>query len=136
LRAFYGRLWLEVELMRRRLDRGTMFRRMEHAGATAGATEMAAMRVEAVRGAVHLDRRHRRPGAADSRLAAPAVVSTRPPLLQIADREHVFFEYASRETSAAVGEMFKDFSGLKAFFREASRLGFRLNRRSATDEGH
>ncbi len=29
----------------------------------------------------------------------------------IADRDHVFFEYTPRETSAAVGEMFKGFSG-------------------------
>jgi hypothetical protein len=32
-------------------------------------------------------------------------------LVQIADRDHVFFEYLARETSAAVGELFKGFKG-------------------------
>lgn len=31
--------------------------------------------------------------------------------VQIADRDHVLFEYTPKETSAAVGEMFKGFSG-------------------------
>ncbi|MBX3157502.1 MAG: transposase, partial [Deltaproteobacteria bacterium] len=31
--------------------------------------------------------------------------------VQIADRDHVFFEYAAKETGAAVGEMFRGFSG-------------------------
>src|SRR5262249_37189865 len=31
--------------------------------------------------------------------------------VQIADRDHIFFEYTAKETSAAVGEMFKGFSG-------------------------
>jgi hypothetical protein len=31
--------------------------------------------------------------------------------VQIADADHVFFEYTARETSAAVGELFKGFSG-------------------------
>jgi hypothetical protein len=32
-------------------------------------------------------------------------------LVQIADADHVFFEYMERETSAAIGELFRDFSG-------------------------
>src|SRR5262249_11155794 len=31
--------------------------------------------------------------------------------VQIADRDHVFFEYLPRETSATVGELFKGFKG-------------------------
>ncbi len=31
--------------------------------------------------------------------------------VQIADRDHVFFEYTPKETSTAVGEMFKGFAG-------------------------
>ena len=31
--------------------------------------------------------------------------------VQIADGDHVFFEYVARETSAAVGEMFRGFTG-------------------------
>ena len=31
--------------------------------------------------------------------------------VQIADADHVFFEYTAKETSAAVGELFRGFSG-------------------------
>jgi transposase len=94
------------------LDRGTMCRWTEHAGATAGATVIAAMRQEAMRTAFCIST------DATGVLVQPlANTERRQPcrrghyFVQIADRDHVFFEYTPKETSAAVGEMFKGFSG-------------------------
>jgi transposase len=94
------------------LDRGTMCRWMEHAGATAGATVIAAMRAEAMRTALCIST------DATGVLVQPMRDSQRRQpcrrghyFVQIADRDHVFFEYTPRETSAAVGEMFEGFSG-------------------------
>ena len=96
------------------IDRGTMSRWMEDAGATFGATVVAAMREEALRTAFCI--------ATDATgVAVQPVPSEEKPgrqacrrghyFVQIADRDAVFFEYTPRETSAAVGEMFKGFSG-------------------------
>lgn len=94
------------------LDRGTMCRWMEHAGATAGATVIEAMRKEAMATAFCI-----------STDATGVAVQPLPDnkrrqpcrrghyFVQIADRDHVFFEYTPKETSAAVGAMFKGFSG-------------------------
>jgi transposase len=95
-----------------RLDRGTMCRWMEDAGATAGATVIAAAREEALRTAFCI--------ATDATGVAVQPLrdkNRRQPcrrghyFVQIADRDHVFFEYTPKETSAAVGEMFKGFKG-------------------------
>jgi transposase len=95
------------------LDRGTMSRWLEDAGATAGATVLAAARLEALASAFCL--------STDATGVAvqpiPRTDGKRQPcrrghfFVQIADRDHVFFEYAPRETSAVVGEMFKGFKG-------------------------
>jgi len=95
------------------LDRGTMSRWLEDAGATAGATVLAAARLEAMTSAFCL--------STDATGVAvqpiPRADGKRQPcrrghyFVQIADRDHVFFEYAPRETSAVVGEMFKGFKG-------------------------
>jgi transposase len=96
------------------LDRGTMCRWMEDAGATFGATVVAAMRDEALRTAFCI--------ATDATGVAVQPVKTEEKpgrqachrghyFVQIADKDAVFFEYTPRETSAAVGEMFKGFSG-------------------------
>jgi transposase len=95
------------------IDRGTMCRWLEDAGATAGATVIAAARDEAMRTAFCL--------STDATGVAvqpiPTADKKRQPcrrghfFVQIADRDHVFFEYTPRETSAAVGEMFRGFSG-------------------------
>ncbi|MGH8738794.1 MAG: IS66 family transposase [Burkholderiales bacterium] len=95
------------------LDRGTMCRWAEHAGATLGATVVAAMRADAMKTAFCIST------DATGVLVQPArdPQRRRQPcrrghyFVQIADRDHVFFEYTPRETSAAVGEMFKGFSG-------------------------
>jgi hypothetical protein len=95
-----------------RLDRGTMCRWLEDAGATAGATVIAAARDEALRTAFCI--------ATDATgiLVQPQRSEQRRQpcrrghfLVQIADREHVFFEYMARETGAAIGELFKGFTG-------------------------
>jgi transposase len=95
------------------LDRGTMCRWLENAGATAGATVIEAAKKEALESAFCL--------ATDATGVAVQPIPTgdkkRQPcrrahfFVQIADRDHVFFEFTPRETSAAVAEMFKGFSG-------------------------
>jgi transposase len=95
------------------IDRGTMCRWLEDAGATAGATVIAAARDEALRTAFCL--------STDATGVAVQPIPTGDKkrqacrrghfFVQIADRDHVFFEYTPRETSVAVGEMFRGFSG-------------------------
>lgn len=96
------------------LDRGTMCRWLEDAGGSFGATVVAAMRADALRSAFCI--------ATDATgvLVQPVRTSgkyTRQAcrrahfFVQIADRDHVFFEYAEKETSATVGALFKGFSG-------------------------
>lgn len=96
-----------------RLDRGTMCRWLEDAGATVGATVVAAAREEAWRTAFCI--------ATDA--TGVAVQPDRKPeggrqacrrghyFVLIADRDHIFFEYTPRETSRSVEEMFRGFSG-------------------------
>lgn len=95
------------------LDRGTMSRWLEDAGATAGATVVEAARQEALSTAFCL--------ATDATEVAiqpsPLPTGQRQPcrrghfFVQIADCDHVFFEYTPSETSQAVGEMFRGYSG-------------------------
>jgi transposase len=95
------------------IDRGTMCRWLENAGATAGSTVIEAAKKEAFAKAFCL--------ATDATGVAvqpvPREDKKRQPcrrahfFVQIADRDHVFFEFTPRETSAAVAEMFKGFSG-------------------------
>jgi transposase len=95
------------------VDRGTMCRWLEDAGATAGSTVIEAARKEALAKAFCL--------ATDATGVAvqpiPREDGKRQPcrrghfFVQIADRDHIFFEFTPRETSAAVAEMFKGFGG-------------------------
>ena len=95
------------------LDRGTMCRWSEDIGATVGATVIEAMRQDALRTAfcVSTD--------ATGVLVQPVKGGDQSRrgcrhahfLVQIADADHVFFEYLERETSAAIGELFRGFSG-------------------------
>jgi transposase len=95
------------------LDRGTMSRWVEDAGATAGATVIAAAKEEAWRTAFCI--------ATDA-----TGISVQPEpredrrrqachrghyFVQIADRDHIFFEYAPKETSATLVEMFAGYEG-------------------------
>lgn len=96
-----------------RIDRGTMCRWLEDAGATLGATVVAAAREEAWRTAFCI--------ATDA--TGVAVQPTPKPdggrqacrrghfFVLLADRDHIFFEYTPRETSTFVLEMFQGYSG-------------------------
>ena len=97
-----------------RIDRGTMSRWIESVGATAGATVVHAMRDEALRTAFCI--------STDATGILIQPIKEKGDLqrracrrghffVQIADADHVFFEFTPRETSAAVGELFKGFSG-------------------------
>lgn len=95
------------------LDRGTMSRWVEDAGATAGATVVAAARAEAWRTAFCI--------ATDATgipvQPEPRDDGKRQPchrghyFVQIADRDHVFFEYTPKETSTTLVEMFEGYAG-------------------------
>jgi transposase len=95
------------------LDRGTMSRWLEDVGMTVGSSVVAAMRKEALATAFCL--------ATDATGVLVQPVPDGTPrrqacrrghyFVQIADRDHVFFEYMPRETSAAVGALFRGFSG-------------------------
>jgi transposase len=95
------------------LDRGTMCRWVEDAGATAGATVVAAMREDAFEKSFCI--------ATDATGIAvqpkPRPDGAHQPcrrghyFVLIADRDHVFFEYTAKEDSAFVEEMLKGYSG-------------------------
>ncbi len=95
------------------IDRGTMCRWLEEVGATVGATIVEAMRREALATA------HCIATDATGVLVQP---EPRPDkqsqpcrrahfFVQIADADHVFFEYTSRETSEVVSQLFADYAG-------------------------
>ena len=95
-----------------RIDRGTMCRWLEDAGATLGATVIAAADAEARAKAFCI--------ATDATgvLVQPLRGEKRGQpcrrghyFVRIADRDHVFFDYVERETSAAVKDLFKGFTG-------------------------
>lgn len=96
-----------------RVDRGTMCRWVEDAGATAGATVIAAARKEAMATAFCI--------ATDATGVALQPIPTEDKRRQpcrrghyfvlIADKDHIFFEYTPKETSPVVSEMFRGYSG-------------------------
>ena len=96
------------------LDRGTMSRWLEDLGATLGASVVHAMRDEALRTAFCIATDAT--GVAIQPERVPDRAGRKPCrrghyFVQIADRDHVFFEYTPKETSAAVGQMFRGFGG-------------------------
>lgn len=96
------------------VDRGMMSRWLEQLGATLGATLLHVMRAEAFRTAMCLSTDAT--GILVQRGRDPATKARRPCkkghyFVQIADRDAVFFEYTEKETSAAVLELFRGFSG-------------------------
>ena len=96
-----------------RIDRGTLSRWMQELGLTVGATVVHAMRDEALRTAFCI--------ATDATgvLVQPIRGGDKQRracqrghyFVQIADADHVFFEYTPKETSAAVGELFRGYTG-------------------------
>ncbi len=95
------------------LDRGTMSRWVEDAGATAGATVVAAARAEAWSTAFCIATDATgiavQPGEHPEGKRQPCHRSHY--FVQIADQDHVFFEYAPRENSTTLLEMFEGYSG-------------------------
>ena len=95
------------------LDRGTMCRWLEEAGATLGATIIAAARKDAMQTAFCI--------ATDATgvrvLPDPLPDKQRQPcrkghyFVLVADKDHIFFEYTPKETSEVVADIFKEFSG-------------------------
>lgn len=103
------------------IDRGTMSRWLEHAGATVGATVVHAMHADAMlhafciltdaTGVLVQPIRDEPKGDKPRRSLQRKSCRRGHFFVQIADGDHVFFEYAAKETSAAVGEMFRGFTG-------------------------
>jgi transposase len=95
------------------IDRGTMCRWVEDAGATLGATVVTAARDDAMRTVFCI--------ATDATGVAVQPIGTHEKkrqackrghyFVQIADKDHIFFEYTAQENSAAVSQMFRGFSG-------------------------
>ena len=97
-----------------RLDRGTMCRYAEEAGATLGAVVLA-MRDEAMQ-ACCLSTDATGVAIQPGPLPKDKGDGSRPChkghfFIVLADRDHVFFEYQRKHTSSAVADMFKGFSG-------------------------
>lgn len=94
------------------LDRGTMCRWVEDIGSTFGATVVHAMRRDAACTAFCMAT-----DATGIRIQPCREPGKRKPcyrghfFIQIADRDHILFTYAERETCAAVAEMFKGYKG-------------------------
>jgi transposase len=103
------------------IDRGTMCRWAEEIGATVGATVVEAMRAEAMRtafcimtdatGVLVQPIRDDPPARSATARRGHRACDRGHFFVQIADADHVFFEYLPRETSTAVAELFKGFSG-------------------------
>jgi transposase len=96
-----------------RIDRGTMCRWAEELGALVGSGVVEAMRDEALRTAFCISTdatgvllQPIRGGDQQRRSCRRGHF-----LVQIADADHIFFEYMPKETSAAIGELFHGFSG-------------------------
>ena len=111
---FY-RLEQKFSLEGESLDRGTMSRYAEDVGATV-APIVAAMREEALATAFCLSTDATgvciQPGPIDKRAdKKPGPCRKGHFFVILADRDHVFFEYQEKHTSAAVSEMFKGFAG-------------------------
>jgi len=119
------------------VDRGTMSRWVEDAGATVGATVIAAARKEAFKTAfciatdatgVSVQPEKRADGARQACRRGHYFVL-------IADRDHVFFEYTAKETSAFVEEMLRGYSGyIQADAKSVYDVLFREPEKPAGDE--
>jgi hypothetical protein len=95
------------------IDRGTMCRWLEDAGGTLGASVVAAMRKDALSTAFCIAT-----DATGVAVQPPRTLSNmRKPckkghfLILIADADHVFFDYLEKETSKAIDDLFKGFTG-------------------------
>lgn len=121
-----------------RVDRGTMCRWAEDAGATCGATVVTAARQEAHATAFCI--------ATDATGVLVQPIRTHEKVRQackrghyfvhIADRDHVFFDYTPKETSSAVAAMFRGYSGyIQADAKSVYDVLFRDPRERPPDDG-
>ena len=95
------------------IDRGSMSRWLEELGAIMGSSVVHAMRTDALAHAFCLATdatgvlvQPTRDGQTARRACRRAHF-----FVQLADADHVFFEYTAKETSAVVGELFRGFAG-------------------------
>ena len=99
------------------LDRSVMSRWLEDLGATLGATIVEAMRKDAIATAFCLATDATGIAIQPPRDAEPGTRKPRKPckrghiFVTVADRDHIFYAYTPKETSAAVQAMFHGFSG-------------------------
>jgi transposase/uncharacterized coiled-coil protein SlyX len=94
------------------LDRGTMSRYVEAAGATAGASVVAAMKVDAMQAfciATDATGVAIQPAPSDDKRRRACRRGH--DFVLVADRDHVLFEYTPKETSAVVRQMLHGYSG-------------------------
>lgn len=95
------------------LDRGSMSRWIEQMGATFGATVIEAMRRDAIDNAFCIMTDATgfaiQPGVAEDGKRRPCRKGHY--FVQIADRDHILFEFTPKETSAVVRAMFRGFDG-------------------------
>jgi transposase len=121
------------------IDRGSMSRWLEDLGMTVGATIVAAMRDDALAHAFCIATdatgvlvQPIRTGDKQRRACARGHY-----LVQIADADHVFFEYLAKETSATIGALFRGFSGyIQADAKSVYDLLFRPpDQRPPPDDG-
>ena len=118
------------------LDRGTMSRWLEDAGATAGATVVAAMKKEALSTAfciatdatgIRVQPEKRADGARQPCRRGHYFVL-------IADKDHVLFEYTPKESSAFVAETFKGYQGyVQADAKNVYDVLFRMPKKPPDD---
>ena len=95
------------------IDRGTMSRWLEELGGAVGATIIEAARQDALATAFCISTDATGIAIQPERTSEKTRRACRRGhyFVQIADRDHVFFEYAPKETSAVVSEMFGGFKG-------------------------
>ena len=123
------------------IDRGTMCRWVEEAGATAGATVVAAARKEAMSTAFCIATDATgvlvQPVRSEEK-AKPARTACQRGhyFVLIADKDHVFFEYTPKENSRVVAEMFRGYSGyVQADAKSVYDVLFRGPTKKPPDEG-
>lgn len=115
------------------LDRSTMCRWLEHAGATLGVTILAAAKAHAVATAFGCATDATgvavQPLKGDMKKKQPCRKGHF--FVQLFDKQHVFFEYVARETSAAVTELM---AGFKGYVQADAKSVYDVLFRPATDE--
>lgn len=119
------------------LDRGTMSRWLEQLGATFGATVVEAAKRDALATAFCMMTDATgfavQPGPSDDGVRRPCRKGHY--FVQIADRDHIFFEFTPKETSQNVRAMFKGFAGyLQADAKSVYDVLFRPPERGDPDD--